>query len=62
MGDLLNPLTQKDHIIVYALAGQSIELSLEVSTAALDVADGDCNCVVTKGNNVGLACYVSGER
>ena len=61
LGDLLNPLAQKDHIIVYALAGQSIELSLEVSSAALDVADGDCNCVVTKGNNVCLACYVSGE-
>lgn len=60
-GDLLNPPAQKDHIIVYALAGQSIELSLEVPTAALDVAADDCNCVVTKENNVSLDCSVSGE-
>lgn len=53
-GDLLNPPAQKDHIIVYALAGQSIELSLEVPTAALDIAADDCNCVVTKDNNVNL--------
>jgi hypothetical protein len=61
LGDLLNPLAQEDHIIVYALAGQAIELSVEAPTAALDVAADDCNCVVTKGNNVSLPCYVSGE-
>lgn len=47
---------QKDHILVYALAGQLIELSLEVSTADVDVAAGDCDCAVTKSTNVCLSC------
>lgn len=46
---------QKDCILVYALAGQSIELSLEVPTVGLDVAADDCNCVVTKKDNVWLS-------
>ena len=57
LSDLLNPPTQKDHILVYALAGQSIELSLEVPTAALNVTADDCNCVVTKAHNVCRTCY-----
>lgn len=42
-------------MLVYAVAGQSIELSLEVSTARLDVAADGCNCVVIKADNVCLS-------
>lgn len=57
LDDRLDHPAQKDHILVYALAGQSIEVSLEIPTAELDVAADDCNCVVTKANNVRLSCY-----
>jgi Beta-galactosidase, domain 3 len=59
LGNLLNSPAQKDHILFYTLVGQSIEVSLEVSTAELHVAADNCNCVVTTANDVRLSCYAS---